>query len=215
LKVAGGGQQAEGIMTLNQRTRSEGGPLRSFTREAYVTLVNPDKDSSIAAIEIRYDYNEYLRVNEQEDVYSNDVDENLLRVHVQPRDAASLGKPNEETGQYERGEFDNRVIQAAPSIAELPIPRHSYPHIGMYLPHQPFVEEKTSESTDFGLRIAKTKYLEGIKELCNSDLLSSNPEIRSLIKGFIDSVLDGTLCKQQTLAAQDSMALLKQQSINS
>ena len=60
-----------------------------------------------------------------------------------------------------------------------------------------------------------TEHLGGMKELCNSDLLSSNPEIRSLVKGFIDSVLDGTLFKQQALQAQQSIKALQQSNLNS
>ncbi len=204
IESSGGGQQAEGIINLEQKIR-ENDVAFPYTQQADITLLNPDTASSIGTIALSFDH-----VANQH---------SSIRVLVLPRDPSSMGDVNEKTNKYENGVFDNAVHSAIPAIKEIPKGEFERPRVTTFTQHQEFVLEKTGYDPKYGIKIAEVRNnkerLEGITQMCNSDLLSSNPEIRSLVKVFIDSVLDGTLFKQQTLAAQDSIALLKQQSINS
>ncbi|MFN8694477.1 MAG: hypothetical protein ACK5XX_08770 [Holosporales bacterium] len=198
IESSGGGQQAQAIISLSQKV-NEIGSTYPYTQYATITLVNPDVASSVGVIAIKF--NHVANKNKS------------IEISVQPRDPSFMGDVNEETNTYERGAFDDAVHRAIPAISNIPKGEFERPRVTTSIPHQDFIASQIGVAPKYGIKIAEEcngkKRLEGIGQLCSSELLSENPEIRSLIGKFIERTLDGTLFKQQILEAGQNMKALK------
>lgn len=196
-----GDRAAEGLITLTQKALGTESALWTFSREARITLKNPDQASPIAAMEIHYNlYASVLAKSDVQEVRFMKTQKNDAAFSLLPRYPEEIRSYTDARKMFRDMKLYKHLMTQLPAI-EAHFGESALS--GAYQPHQRlFPQDRRCEWSILIARweesyLREERILDGIQQLEDATILSEDPKIRDLFKDYAEKLLKGTLISQQ------------------